>query len=83
MTPEQFCYWLQGMVEVDVNTLTPLQVKAIKDHLNLVFKKVTPNYPIGPIKRIPQWQPPVIVPDSSPKYETPVEFPGMNPIVYC
>lgn len=78
MTPEQFCYWLQGMVEVDVNTLTPLQVKAIKDHLNLVFKKVTPNYPIT----VPQN--PLVIPNLKPVYTTPVDqMVGYKPINYC
>lgn len=43
MTPEQFCYWLQGYCE-----LNPLQERpterqwaSIKDHLQLTFKKVT------------------------------------------
>jgi hypothetical protein len=47
MTPEQFCYWLQGYVEItdDLNS-KPSQEEwdRIKDHLKLVFNKVTPNY---------------------------------------
>ncbi len=42
MTPENFCYWLQGLLEVgDPSTLDAQQVLIIKDHLNLVFKKET------------------------------------------
>lgn len=39
MTPENFCYWLQGMFELcDPKQLTPEQMKMIKDHLGYVFK---------------------------------------------
>ncbi len=45
MTPEQFCYWLQGFMELnDGAQPTPKQIKAIQDHLQTVFKKVTPSY---------------------------------------
>jgi len=44
MTPEQFCYWLQGHLEISkTKTLTGKQVEEIKNHLALVFKKVTPG----------------------------------------
>lgn len=43
MTPENFCYWLQGFMELsNERTLTPEQVQIIRDHLNLVFIKLTP-----------------------------------------
>lgn len=48
MSPENFCYWLNGWIELNktidhrggasVETL-----KVIEDHLNLVFKKETPD----------------------------------------
>lgn len=45
MDADQFCYWLQGFVEL---THTPqpseAQWQAIKDHLQLVFDKKTPQY---------------------------------------
>ncbi len=42
MTPENFCYWLQGLLEIgNPSTLDAQQVLIIKDHLNLVFKKET------------------------------------------
>lgn len=44
MTPEQFTYWLQGYTELNGSQPTPEQWKIIKDHLQLVFNKVTPNY---------------------------------------
>lgn len=49
MSPENFAYWLQGFVELTQGqTPCPAQWKAIKEHLDLVFKKVTP--PIGAAK---------------------------------
>ncbi len=49
VTPENFCYWLQGYFEVlaaggasDV-TLTVEQVACVKDHLALVMEKATPD----------------------------------------
>ncbi len=45
MNEREFCYWLQGLLELsDVKTLDENQVKMIKDHLQLVFNKVTPVY---------------------------------------
>lgn len=45
MTPEQFVYWLQGFVEMHPteNIPTPQQWLMIKDHLQTVFTKVTPE----------------------------------------
>ena len=46
MTPENFCYWLQGMIESrsdqDVQ-LTMRETRTVIDHLKLVFEKVTPS----------------------------------------
>ncbi len=40
MTPEQFCYWLQGYFEVsDETRLSPKQVEIIEDHLQKVFNQ--------------------------------------------
>lgn len=44
MTPENFTYWLQGFAEVHKEAPTPEQWSIIKDHLQLVFKKETPDY---------------------------------------
>lgn len=44
MTSEQFTYWLQGFFEIsDSPTLSENQIKIIRDHLDLVFTKVTPK----------------------------------------
>lgn len=47
MTPEQFCYWLQGYFELKQTIdhregATPATMKMIEDHLKTVFVKVTP-----------------------------------------
>lgn len=38
----QFAYWLQGFTELHGEPPTPEQWKSIKEHLALVFTKVTP-----------------------------------------
>lgn len=44
MDSTAFTYWLQGFFEIsDAKKLDEKQVQIIKDHLNLVFNKVTPN----------------------------------------
>lgn len=53
MTPEQFCYWLQGSVETRMPINIPPSEKEwliIVDHLQQVFNKKTPIYiPFSPI----------------------------------
>jgi hypothetical protein len=44
----QFAYWLQGFAEIHGGAPTPAQWEVIKDHLNLVFNKVTPNRNVAP-----------------------------------
>lgn len=44
MTPEQFCYWLQGALELGTaDSLDAGQVDMIREHLALVFDKRTPE----------------------------------------
>lgn len=44
MNSEQFTYWLKGFFEIsDTNNLSEKQVQIIRDHLDLVFNKVTPD----------------------------------------
>jgi hypothetical protein len=47
MNAEEFAYWLQRAIEMSPemldNGMTPQQAKTIKDHLDLVFNKVTPD----------------------------------------
>lgn len=52
ISPENFCYWLQGFFEIqNPETLDATQVQIIKDHLATVFTKVTPDR--GEIKVAP------------------------------
>lgn len=47
MTSLEFCYWLQGFLELTSNDrfrhLNNEQIKVVEDHLKLVFEKKTPN----------------------------------------
>lgn len=44
LSPESFCYWLQGFMEMqNPEELDSKQTQIIKDHLNEVFDKVTPD----------------------------------------
>lgn len=49
MNAQEFAYWLQGFFELNEEdkSLTKKQVKIIRDHLSLVFKKVTPDRNVG------------------------------------
>lgn len=42
MTPENFCFWLQGMFELtDQRQLDEKQTRVVREHLALVFEHVT------------------------------------------
>lgn len=61
MTEREFCYWLQGMLEIGgVAPLDERQVQIIKDHLATVFAKVTPDRPLPPPFRHPFYNPNVV-----------------------
>lgn len=56
MTPEQFCYWLQGRAELQPDTApTEAEWKMIREHLQTVFVKVTPKLSTGLSN--PPWMP--------------------------
>jgi len=42
MTPEQFCYWLQGRLELNDAPLSAEETKMVREHLTTVFHKITP-----------------------------------------
>ena len=55
MDSTAFTYWLQGFFEIsDAKKLDEKQVQIIKDHLALVFNKVTPNRNEGQKQDLPQ-----------------------------
>lgn len=66
MSPENFCYWLQGFFEITgkVDTLTPDQIKMVQDHLGYVFNvpKPQPSYEPSVFKPLKQeWKLPLDV----------------------
>ena len=81
MTTEQFAYWLQGFTENNSEPPTKEQWENIKNHLALVFTKVTPN--ITPITT------PVPIPFDGTKkpYEPPFEITcqggNSNDVKFC
>lgn len=55
MTPQDFCFWLQGFVELTRDTKPDhAQWKMIKEHLALVFDKQTPELSPKPSEAKPQ-----------------------------
>ena len=47
LDPRDFAFWLQGFFEIsEAKTLNEKQVKMIKEHLELIFTKITPEYTI-------------------------------------
>lgn len=46
MTSREFCYWVQGLLELgEPQTLTAKQVAILKKHLNMVFfHEIDPSY---------------------------------------
>ena len=49
MTSDQFVFWLQGFFEIsqESNTLNERQVEEIRNNLNLVVTKDTPNITVN------------------------------------
>jgi hypothetical protein len=54
MTSRDFCYWLQGFIEIDasqtegatVKGLTERQLECVKKHLSMVFAhEIDPSFP--------------------------------------
>lgn len=57
MTPENFAYWLQGFFELtESKELTSEQIQMIKEHLALVFTKVTPITNPSELKDRAKWE---------------------------
>ena len=74
MTVQDFAYWLQGFAELNSEPPTAEQWQSIREHLALVFTKVTPDLGAQPL--VKPWPfdhhfsyPPVLSP-SSPGYTT-------------
>ena len=73
ITPDQFVYWLQGFFEMaNPTALNELQTTMVKDHLALVFNKLTPNrngdvFMPKPMVEV-TWENDQLVPSSEPVY---------------
>ncbi len=48
MDAQQFAYWLQGFAELNDTPPTKAQWESIREHLALVFEKVTPPIRMAP-----------------------------------
>jgi hypothetical protein len=58
MNAENFAYWMQGALELgQCKELNEAQVKIVQDHLNLVLKKVTPQYNLPQMPSAPVIRP--------------------------
>lgn len=83
MTPEQFCYWLQGFAE-NCRVVPPNQGQweSIVDHLNLVLKKETPVRMVpSPVPALPRTH---VFPDSiGPALPRPHVFPDSGYLLTC
>lgn len=69
MSEKNFCYWLQGFFEMtEADTLSKKQILMIKEHLNLVFTKVTGDVkqPLDDLaqKTAPSWINPRVIFDA-------------------
>jgi hypothetical protein len=78
MTPEQFCYWLQGFIELTDGSTPPnvFQWKNVQEHLKLVFEKATPplRSPFSPVTPIV----PLFLPNEKHDY-----WPNSRPTILC
>lgn len=65
MTPENFCYWLQGYFEISQHIdhrlgLSEEAIEEIRNHLSLVLEKKTTTVPTLPRLPYPPMNSPVI-----------------------
>ena len=75
MTPEQFCYWLQGRAELQPDVpLSDAEWKSVREHLATVFVKVTPHLSLSEHIELPGLPMPGI---TNPLY------PGLTTTVTC
>jgi len=84
MTPEQFVYWLQGFNEIrdkEAVGLSEYQWEVVREHLQTVFHKVTPERDRIKLPDIvPNPYPPI--PPALP-YDTGTQPHWTNPTVIC
>lgn len=80
MTAEQFTYWLQGYAELNDAPPSEQQWQAIRDHLALVFNKVTPQRVLEGLPGTPVYQSPSMLQPLRATCSTPG---GMAPTTIC
>jgi hypothetical protein len=61
MQPAEFCRWLQGFAELNEQAPSDAQWKSIREHLQLVFTKVTPPVSSSTV---------TVVPDQFPRWSS-------------
>lgn len=86
MNSEQFAYWLQGAIELGgVREFTPAQTAIIRDHLALVFNKVTPARIVEEVTTRAPFNPPA----TTLPFPSPITWPGTGidttkpPVIMC
>jgi hypothetical protein len=53
MTEIEFCRWLKGFLEIaQPDDINPAQVAIIKEHLDLVYNKVTTGYSVSNVMKV-------------------------------
>ena len=77
MTSREFCYWLQGMFELNgLAVLDETRTRMIKNHLDLVFiHEIDPSYPNGEKLQA--------VHDSKPYFAKPIHSKEEPPVMRC
>lgn len=84
MTPENFAYWLQGYFEISgVSVLDEAKVQIIKDHLDLVFSKITPERTTNSTPIEIDWDKFKKTFEEDHKHPLDVPFTGSKDTLYC
>lgn len=83
-----FCYWLRGWIELNKTIdcregATKETIQAIEDHLDLVFKKVTPERVVGPVTSTPFPLPAPVTPGTIKMEPWTIPSIGQPPAITC
>lgn len=82
MNANEFAYWLQGFSELSEARPTPEQWKSIREHLALVFQKVTPPLR-SDINKTPAFTTPGTMTNPDPSYWQAGDLSGMKLVAKC
>jgi hypothetical protein len=84
MNEHDFCLWLQGFAELNTQPPTPEQWQSIREHLQTVFKKVTPPLNIHPVTTpYPAFAPGIAEPMPNFPHPTNIGTPDYGPGIIC